>query len=161
MLVSPELKSLIFKFADRYLIDRVFLLALCKTESEFNIYAQRFEPVYPYLYSVKELSEIVGCNRSTMEAAQRTSYSISQIMGAVAYELGFRGWPAELFNPEISLKYSCEYIRRIVDKYDLQEYEEMYAAYNAGRVRKVDGRYVNQSAVTRFNQQLLICSGIV
>ncbi len=153
--LTAGLKLLITEYSIRYKIDCVYLLALIKTESEFNPLAQRFELGYPYLYSVRELAEIVGCSRSTMEFAQKNSYGLCQIMGAVAYEGGFRAWPAKLFDPEINLKYACEYIIKLNKRFDLVEHEEMYAAYNAGRPRKIDKNiWVNQSAVGRFMKQL-------
>lgn len=159
-MIDHDIKEQIFSFADKYQIERIYLLALVKTESDFNPLAQRYEPGYPYLYSVKELCEIVGCSRSTMEAAQRTSYGLTQVMGAVAYEYGFREWPAELFKYEYCLEYACKHTRRLNDKFEVKEkdFETSYAAYNAGRPRKVEGRWVNASAVSRFLEQLSFCS---
>jgi soluble lytic murein transglycosylase-like protein len=153
--LTSEIKASIFEYADKYKIDRVFLLALVKTESNFNPLAQRYEAAYPYLYSPKELAEVVGCSRFTMEDCQRTSYGLCQVMGAVAYEGGFRGWPAKLFDVEVNLKFACEHIIKLVKKWEVYTHEEMYASYNSGKPRKMDGNvWVNQSAVGRFLRNL-------
>lgn len=151
MNLSKPLKDIIFANADRYKINHTFLVAVAKTESEFNQYAQRFEPAYPWLYSVKELSEILKVNRSTMEGFQRMSYGVFQIMGAVAYEYGFRDWPGKLFDYELNCKYACEHINRLQRRFEVFTPEEMYASYNSGKPRKSDnGCWVNQDNVSRF-----------
>lgn len=145
-----QIKQKIISYADHYKIERKFLIALVKTESNFNPLAQRYEIGYPYIYSVKELAETVGCSRSTMEHAQKCSYGICQVMGAVAYEAGYRGWPAGLFNVETNLKYACDHIQMLNKKFDLLQADEAYAAYNAGAPRKVDREWINKTNVKNF-----------
>ena len=145
-----ELKREMEIAAIKFQIDLNIIIAIAKTESGYNPLAQRFEAAYPYLYSVRELADLVGCTKDTMTAAQKTSYGLMQPMGALCYELGFREWPARLFDVKVNLNYACKYIRQILDK-GYTDPCDIYAAYNAGSVRKSDnGNYVNQSNVRRF-----------
>lgn len=148
--LSSSLKDLIVTSAIAHKIDPVYLLAVAKTESEFNLNAQRFEPAYPWLYSIKELSEILKVDRSTMESFQRSSYGIFQVMGAVAYEYGFRDWPAKLFDAETNCRYACEHIVRLRERHEVYYPEESYATFNGGSPRRNGNIWVNQRNVTRF-----------
>jgi soluble lytic murein transglycosylase-like protein len=154
LLINAKVKLLIIEAAINNKIDQQFLFALIKTESSFNPNAERYEKNYKYLYAVKELAELIKCSKDTMENAQKRSYGLGQIMGAVAYERGFRGWPADLYNPEINLDYTCRHILWLVDRFQLKFDGDLYAAYNAGIPPKVQGdrygKFHNESTVKKF-----------
>lgn len=150
--VPKEIEMLILYFAKKYSLNPRFLHALVETESGGNRFAMRYEPAYPYLYSIKECAEMIVCSRATMEMFQKTSWGLCQIMGSNLYEYGFKGWPAEVLDSEVNLKWGCEFLIRLMKAQGLSfsNPDDVYCAYNAGSVRKVDGRYVNSPAVTRF-----------
>ena len=146
------LKILILQFASDYKLDSDLLFAVIETESAGNKYAMRYEEAYPWLYEVTKMAKAVGCTTSTMKMMQRTSYGLMQIMGGVAYENKFRGWGAELCNPEINLEYGCKHLKKMVDRYGPSP-SDSYAAYNSGSVRMIyKDVYVNQRAVTNFRK---------
>ncbi len=149
--LTPEIKQEIEIESIKYHLDPLLITAIIKTESDFNPLAQRYEAAYPYLYSVRELAEIVGCSKDTMTAAQKTSYGLMQLMGALCYEkFGFRNWPSRLFDVKINLSFGCRYVRSIIDR-GYEKPDEIYACYNAGSVRRIDNNtLVNQSNVNRF-----------
>jgi soluble lytic murein transglycosylase-like protein len=159
--LTPEIKTEIEVEAIKNQVDPLLITAIIKTESDFNPLAQRYEPAYPYLYSVKELAEIVGCSRDTMVDCQKTSYGLMQLMGALCYErFAFRGWPAQLFNVKLNLNFGCRYVRSIIDR-GYENPLDIYACYNAGSVRKVQGIYVNTTAVNNFRVNYEGLGGVV
>lgn len=85
-----------------------------------------------------------------MRMAQKTSWGLMQIMGGVAYELGFKGWPGELLDPETNLYYGCEFLIGKIFLYGDEDPARLYAAYNAGSPRFENGRYRNQRNVDNF-----------
>lgn len=152
--LKKELLPAALLSAKRFCIAPRFLVALIELESGWNPLAMRHEPAYPWLYSIREMAQEVGCSKSTMEMMQKTSWGLGQVMGAVAYEHGLRAWAGELFRPEINLKYVCEHIQRMIRKFDIgfDVPLDLYAAYNAGSVRMIEGRYVNSTAVGAFRK---------
>jgi soluble lytic murein transglycosylase-like protein len=123
---------------------------LIKTESNFDPNAIRFEQNYQWLFATKSLSKELRCSEDTMINMQKTSWGLVQIMGAVACEIGFKGWCTKLCVPEINLNWGCEYLRRIILKQNLLDPLDIYAAWNHGSAKKIKGIYVNDAAVQRF-----------
>jgi len=152
-MTREEIIVLTKEIAFRNGIEERFLLALVATESNFKVDATRYEPGYIWIYSPKELSELLGITREEMVKAQKTSYGLAQVMGSCFYELGFRGLPDKLFEPTLNLSYACKHLNREIEKHklDVKKIDELYACYNAGSVRRIDnGILVNQRNVNRF-----------
>ena len=69
-----------------------------------------------------------------------------QIIGATARGLGFKGYPGQLYDIEINLKYGAEYIRRL--KLQYPDERDIISAYNQGQPFKTPaGFYKNQEYV--------------
>lgn len=161
--LSRELKkktisNLIKESAEKYKIPERLLHAVVLTESNGNPFAVRYEPIYPYLYKVSEIALKIGATRDTVKSMQMTSFGLCQVMGGVFYELGghleeelHNRWASSMTNPELSLKYGCLVLRKKIEKYG-ENPLDIYAAYNSGTVRKIEGRYINASAVLRFKR---------
>lgn len=148
--LDARIDLLIIKKAEKYQIEENLLRAIVLLESGGNPYAMRAEPSYPWLYKVIQLSKELKCTGPTMRQMQSTSWGLMQIMGAVAYELGFKGWGSELCNPEINLEYGCRFLKQKIVKYGPNVFD-IYAAYNAGSVRMMTkDQYKNQANVTQF-----------
>jgi hypothetical protein len=147
-----KILKLIIDKSKEYGIEKKFLIALVKTESNFNPYAVRYEKDYKWIYSYKECAEIVGCTIDTMINMQKCSWGLSQLMGANYYELQGKNWATVLLIPEINLKFCCEHLRRIIEnqKLDIENVCDIYAAYNAGSIRKKGEEYINKKNVDRF-----------
>lgn len=143
------LLPIIQKYANKFNIELNLLKAIVEVESNWNEFALRFEPRYMWLYEVNITANKVGCTTDTMRYAQCCSWGLMQIMGAVAYELGFDDWPGKLQIPEINLNYGCKHLISKILKYGPDPYD-IYAAYNAGSVRKISGEYINRGPVNRF-----------
>lgn len=145
------LSDLIKDSCRRFGLDFVLVNAIISTESGFNPHVIRYEPNYKYLYKVFECSNIVGCTFETMEIMQKTSWGLGQLMGACFYEMGGKNWATILFDPEINIHFTCEYLKNIIEKNNLSDARDIYTVYNAGSIRRMkNGELVNQKNVDRF-----------
>lgn len=140
--------------ANEYCLDERVIRAVISIESDWRIYAARYEPGYLWTYEVKRMSEIVGCTTETMKIMQKTSYGLMQVMGAVYLEYADKEGevtsPLCLVTPALGIRYGCMHLASKANTYTNPL--DLYAAYNAGSVRKVDGKYVNQRAVSKFEK---------
>lgn len=138
-MTSEVLRSLIAAHPDRGQLPVEAVLAVTMKESSFREYAIRYEDHYQWL---------VG-DQGTMSVAERLgqkhSWGLMQVMGGLARELGFTGAFHELWTPETGLKYGMLYLNKLYKRHG--NWPDTLAAYNAGSVRRVDGKYVNQAYV--------------
>ena len=130
--------------------DPYYLAATVWKESRGNPWAQRYEPGYKWLYKHRQIAELLEPRISveTMEVAQKTSYGLCQVMGAVAYENGFRGYPGELFEIQRNLLLGATIIGHLEKRYG--DWEEVAAVYNGGTGalhRNAAGMFPNQRYV--------------
>jgi len=139
------------------------IAAVIQTESLGNPAAYRYEAHYKYLYHPNRLALELRVPPEFMEFMQKTSYGLCQVMGGVAYELGLSKdgdypIPPVLLQPEMGIKYGCLALKRIIDSHrhyrvNPNNPDDIYAAYNAGSVRKfADFRYKNYKHVNRFSK---------
>lgn len=121
------------------------LFGIVSVESGFNPFAGRYEKNYKW--TVDESFRPPGCSAETELVWQKTSWGLTQIMGATAREAGFRGWLSELVVPQVNLEVSIRHLSRLGAKLDWVE-KDMISAWNAGFPRLgLDGRYTNQGYV--------------
>lgn len=136
-------RELIERKAEKYGLPWPLVMAVVDVESSGNPWAYRYEPAYQWL---------VGQGLTpTEQMAQRTSWGLMQVMGAVAREYGFKGWLTELCQPDVGLEYGCRHLKRYADRY--RNWLDAIAAYNAGSPRKAGDVYVNQSYVDKVMRQ--------
>lgn len=148
---KEDIIAAIDEAAFKYGLSSRFLTALVETESDYNPNAKRLEKDYRWFYSVKEVAEEMRVTKETVIEIQRYSYGLTQLMGANFHALGYRGLPSKMFDVRINLNYGCIFIERIIKTQHLKNPLDIYAAYNAGSVRKnPSGLYVNQKHVDRF-----------
>lgn len=145
------LKPLADHAAVRAGINPALLIAVIEVESSWDIYAQRYEPTYRWLWNVEtgkpyRLSPAKAVryakNRSLYPVdfpgglsefdSQRTSYGLMQIMGAVARELGFASRLIDLYQPEINLFYGCKLLSKLINKHGERG---ALRAYNTGSAK--------------------------
>ena len=75
-----------------------------------------------------------------------TSWGPMQVMGAVAWELGFRGHFVDLCDTRTGIEYGCKKLKELMLKYNSME--DAVSAYNAGRPAKTKGGlYINEQYV--------------
>lgn len=160
--MNQDLTPLISYYAQKHKIPLRFLMALIKTESNFNPNACRYEKGYIWLYSVKEIAGIMGASRDTVEMIQKTSWGLGQLMGAIFHENKLYEWPAVMCELDTNLKYTCEHINKEIRNHNLSFSEpfNVYSCYNAGSVRIIDGRYVNSPAVRNFEKNYSLFSDL-
>lgn len=133
-------------------LDPAFVRAIVAVESAGNPYAWRPEPRYRFLWDVRthrpfrtltddELSRAAAPadfsaragSRDQEWTAQRASWGLMQIMGAVAREHGFDGlYLTVLTDPEVNLRIGCAYLRLLLRWAD-GDHGKAAGAYNAGK----------------------------
>ncbi|WP_051286217.1 lytic transglycosylase domain-containing protein [Megalodesulfovibrio gigas] len=132
------------------------VVAVAKVESGLNSYAIRFEPQYRWLVDARDLRPLStpgasppqsfpslrGCSGLTEWAAQKTSWGLMQVMGAVARERGFQGvFLSELCVPAVGAHYGCKHLRHLHARFfDRHGWAGVLAAYNAGSPTADAGR---------------------
>lgn len=144
------------------MIEDRLIQAIIAVESSGNPWAIRFEKHYRWLYCPvrQEPSafpySLPGCSQATELNAQKTSWGLMQIMGAVAREYGFRGtFLSELCHPDLNVDYGTKYLQALHDRFfDRHGINGVIAAYNAGSVRMQNGLYENQTYVDKVLSHL-------
>ena len=142
-------RSLYEKYAAEYKLDPKVVEAVASVESNHNPFATRFEPAYPYFPdTLPALAHALILSVVSLRNAMATSWGPLQLMGACAYERGFRGYPAELSQTETGIKYACAHMAWLHDVRKCENEQDLIASWNAGSPRKnPDGKYCNQSYV--------------
>ena len=129
------------------------IAAIVQTESSGNPQSVRFEPHYKYLFKTRENAQDNRITEATETVMQMTSFGLTQIMGAVARELGLKGSIFQLLEPKTNLTYCALLLKRLAKKYSQKD--DLIAAYNAGSaVKGLDGRFKNQQYVDKVNGYL-------
>lgn len=143
------MEKIIKEVAEKYSIPVNLVKAVVFCESADNTFAIRYEPHYKWLYKPKYFSSRNIISDATEIEAQKTSWGLMQVMGAVARERGFTGaYLSELVMPEVGLEYGCKHLKLYYNKY--KNWKDAVASYNAGSPRKKDnGEYVNQYYVDK------------
>ena len=154
MSTRKEIKSLIVYKAEQHQLDPKLLLALAYTESSYRPFVTTYETDYRWLYKLEEMAKEMGVTVVTEKVHQQTSWGLCQVMGAVAREYGFRLHMPELCDPLTNLEYACIHLKKKIKQYSLKDPIDIYACYNAGRVEKKNGEYVNKKNVDRFKLNL-------
>lgn len=147
-------------------IPHLLLRAIVTVESRSNPWAMRYEAHYRWLWNIEtnqpfrgKLSDYplpprewraFGVSRDTEVKAQKTSWGLMQIMGAVGRELGFdRPFLTELVDPQVNLEYGCRHLYNMYRRFG--GWEEAAVAYNAGSPRRnKEGQWVNQVYLDRL-----------
>lgn len=131
-------------------LDPNLLESLVVVESGGDPWAMRHEPAYRWLWDVRkgapfrllQPEELAAVPPSDFPAlagspgqewmAQRTSWGLTQLMGAVARELGFRErYLSQLSDPELNLEWGSLLLRKLLNRAD-GDVSVALAAYNAG-----------------------------
>lgn len=148
-----KVNEIIVNKAKEFAIPEGLLRAIVKTESSGDPFAIRYEPHYRWLYRAEEFANKFYVSVPTEEKAQKTSWGLMQVMGAVAREKGFRGrFLSELCDPEVGLEYGCKHLKGFYNRYG--NWKDAIASYNAGSPRKKDdGTYVNQYYVDKVMER--------
>lgn len=156
LLKSPVFESRLQALCKLYQIDMRWVKAIITTESNWNQYAVRYEPNYPYILTPSKFTS-PDISLSTELATQKMSWGLGQIMGGLAREQGHTGLMAELINPETNIKHLCirlSHLKKISENED-----DIFSMYNGGPGelnQKVNGIYFNQTYVDKVKANLVL-----
>lgn len=144
-----DLTPLLKEEAKNIGISLVLLKAIVLVESSANPKACRYEKHFTYHTDVELHAKKLGITQDTERVFQKTSWGLMQIMGGTARFLGFKEPLTDLLEPEVGLRWGCEYFKQ--NCLDYENVADQISAYNAGVVRKnsLDGTYRNQAYVEK------------
>jgi len=138
--------DLIYRISSAYGLDFVLVCSIVMQESGGSSDAARYEKHYKYLENPKMYAKMHKISEDTEVILQKTSFSLTQIMGGTARWMGYKGPLNHLFKPSLNLEWGCTYLKYLRERHSSTM--DVIAAYNAGSVRKdSNGRYVNQEYV--------------
>jgi hypothetical protein len=127
--VKEWCQPLIESIAAFHAIDPRWLTAIVTQESQWNMFAVRYEPAYQYLYHPETYASGL-ISFATEINTQKSSWGLGQIMGALYREQGGKGFMAELLIPEINLKHIA--IRLAYLQKKSKDPATIFAGYNGG-----------------------------
>lgn len=143
----------IIMIAAQYNLDPKLLTAIILVESGGNRFAVRYQPNYRHLCKVGAFSKDLGIKYLTEKTFQKTSHGLMQIMGGTARYLGFKGYPAQLYEPENNIRYGAKLLWELKKRY--ADPRDIVASYNAGQAKKTKtGQYINQGYVNKVYRKL-------
>lgn len=170
-LAGRDLLERVAPWADLHGLPRALVAAIVEAESAGEPWAWNPEPRYRYLWDVKRLrpfraltpeeirSEVppadfpaLAGDRDQEWWAQRASWGLMQVMGAVAREAGFRGpWLPAILEVQANLDLGCKHLARLRQRFFGEHgWGGVINAYNAGGpYRREDGRWSSQAYVAR------------
>jgi len=127
---KEALISLAHQKAEKYGLESALICSLVEQESNWNVFAVRYEPGFYAKYIVPSLE--VGHFGPTEGMCRATSWGLMQIIGQTARELGFGGpFLSELCDPEICLELGCKYLSVLMGKTG-NDVEAALSRYNGG-----------------------------
>ena len=152
------------RWAQEFGLDPALVCALCEVEG-WNPWAVRYEYRPEWLFG-KVKDDFPGIIKFEHDypgdlnievQMQCTSWGLMGIKGADARKLGFTGWLTELCDPQVNLEWGCQHLRWLLDHAGSTNIRastqwqsaDLAAAWNGGKVRIVDGKYVNEDYVKR------------
>lgn len=142
--------DLIEEVSDEEKVPANILAAIVQTESGGDRHAIRFELYYKYLHTPKVFAQDTRVTEATETILQMCSFGLTQVMGAVARELGLRGTMFQLFDERTNLIYCARLLKKLAKKYTVKD--DLIAAYNAGSaIKGLDKRFKNQAYVDKVN----------
>ncbi len=143
-LYKPEIEENSIKYS----VSKRLIFAIIMTESSGNEWAYRYEHGYPWTVTPAQFAKKLGVKVDTMMNLQQCSFGLMQVMGANYYSNGGTGFATEMCRPSVGIEFGCKMLKKLVLKH--KEPKDIYAAYNAGSIRKNGDQYENQLAVNNF-----------
>ena len=148
MALRENLLPIVKDKASRSKLDYRLVDAIVKTESNYDIYAVRYEPKFSSNVISEKYAKINATTNLTEQQLQKFSWGLCQIMGATARWLGFQGPLPYLCEPNTNLIWGCRYLAKLKNEYGTLEY--IISAYNQGSIRRLeDGKFSNQAYVDK------------
>lgn len=154
--------QIIQKKAAAHGLDPILIASIIMVESTGNPCATRFEPgwqYFPQTNIMRDYGDQLGISTETVKSQMATSWGSMQIMGATAFDHGFRDHFVKLCEPEVGIEYGVTHLRSLIMKYGSTD--DAIAAYNAGSPRKTKaGTYVNERYVDKVMRYYRLMSPV-
>ncbi len=151
--MTPDTKKIIDTQANIYQIDPAWIKAIITVESNWVTTAIRYEANYFYLYQPEQCASLCKSTYGTEIVAQKISWGLGQIMGALARQQGHQGNMPELLRPETNIKHMCIYLSHL--KKNSYSDEHVFAKYNGGPAAvNADGTVINPEYVNKVTALL-------
>lgn len=152
-MTTEGLKSLAFEIARANGVDPDMLAAIVQVESGWSPWVVRYEPAFAYFSLPDKWARIHCITELTERQMQRMSWGLTQVMGTVCREVGFREMLTQMCEPENALTVGCKVLKRKMARYTNEL--DIIASYNAGSAIKVtDEKYRNQEYVDKVSKEL-------
>jgi hypothetical protein len=132
-------KEAVTASAAKYALSAELLAAQVLVESSGDPYAFRFEPKFFRTYVLGN----VHAKAARFGPLAACSFGPLQIMLETAYELGFTGFPEELFNPAIGMDWGAKYLATLL-AWAQGDYTKAWCAFNGGKGAALTLPYANQ-----------------
>lgn len=143
-------EEIIHENADRFGINPRLIAATIECESEWDVNKCEYQKNYTFLFEVDKMADLHDINVPTEIVLQRMKWGLMQVTGAVGLEHGLRLSACSLNNPHLNIYYGTKHLAKYAQMYT--RLKDIYAGYNAGSVKIVNDRYVNEGAVCRFEK---------
>jgi soluble lytic murein transglycosylase-like protein len=152
-LKDMQYEPIITNCARMYAIPSSLICAIIQKESSWNPYAFRYEDAFwrRYAAGIRKVFAVTPTTKDdwwlSYPIVYSASYGLMQLMLTTAMERGFRFTqsPFGLFDPATNIKWGCDYLKSLYNKYGA--WPDAISAYNQGNNRKrKDGKFVNQEA---------------
>lgn len=148
--------DLIANKAQDHGLDADVLCAIIMKESRGDQWAMRYEPGWSNFWFPRHFADLLQISFDTEQQLQKFSYGLTQVMGAVARQHGYKDdLPKLLSNPELAIEYACLHLKWLRSK--CRGEEELIIAYNGGwgALKKMNtGMFLNQTYLNSVNQFL-------
>jgi soluble lytic murein transglycosylase-like protein len=133
--------------AKEFNLDPLWIKAIIQQESGGNPYALRYEPTFSYFVDSSHLASILGISQDTEHVTQAMSWGLSQMMGGLLRQIGFRGYMGAMFVPETSILWTTTYLASLARISSVPS--DLFAMWNGGQGARVkeNGLYRNQQYV--------------
>lgn len=128
--------------------DSSWLKAIIQTESGGNRLVVRYEPNWKWFLDTKAYAGWLHQTEESEKVCQAMSWGLTQIMGSVARECGYKGYLTKLTDPELNIRLGVVHMKRFKIRYP--NGLDWVSSYNQGSPRRgEDLTYVNQVYVNR------------
>jgi len=152
-MTRDEVKQSIIEQCLELGVDETLALSIARIESGYNAYAIRYEPNFRYSLAIETYAKQNILSYDTEKALQSMSIGPMQVMGLIIREQGYKGNLAEVIaNPKLGIKYGLMKLKSLCNRYENEDH--VISAYNAGSVRKINGKFSNQAYVDKMKVHL-------
>ena len=147
-------ENIILENADKYSLDPLLISAIIMQESRGRVWSARFEPSLKFSYMPQSYAKKCFISLETEVVFQRTSWSLMQVLGVKARELGFDGFLPQLLLPSLAIEYGCKVLGDLTKKY--QKLNDVIVSYNSGSPRYLaSGKYINEDYLSGVKSWLI------